>query len=118
MASWPGALLAAEAFAIWTLFALPLFTGRKSIREAWDTSAYWEFGVPVVLLSLVAAGYLSKQAPWKLALWTLAGHFLAMGLVSKPGTDLGLLPLALLFFGLPAFGLLVVLGYVGRAIKG
>lgn len=118
MAFLPGALLAAEAFAIWTAFALPLFTGRAAIREAWDTPAYWEFGVPVLLLSLVAAGYFSKQAPWKLALWTLAGHFLAMWLVNKPGTGLGLLPLTLLFIGVPGFVVLAALGYVGRAIKG
>ena len=118
MASLSGALLAAEAFAVWTAFALPLFTGRATIREAWDTPAYWEFGVPVLLLSLVAAGYFSKEAPWKLALWTLAGHFLAMWLVNKPGTDLGLLPLTLVLIGAPAFGVLAVLAYVGRALKG
>jgi hypothetical protein len=117
MAFLPGALVAAEAFGIWTLFALPLFGGRATMGEAWDTPAYWQFGIPVLLLSLVAAGYLSDEKPWKLALWTVTGHVLGMILFNKPGTDLGLLPLSLAFIGLPMFVALTVLAYVGRAIK-
>jgi hypothetical protein len=113
-----GLLLAIAAFAIWSLFsAMPLFSGQTHIREAWDTSAYWMVGIPLLVLAVAAAGYVGEDSPWKLALWTLAGHFLAMLVVSKPGTDLGLLPLALALIGLPAFGALMLVAYFGRWLR-
>jgi hypothetical protein len=112
-------LLAIEAFAIWAFFsAMPLLSGHARIREAWDTSAYWVIGVPLLVLSLGAAGYASEDKPWKLALWTLAGHFLGVLLVSTRGTDFGLLPLALVLIGLPAFGVLTLAAFIGRWLRG
>jgi len=117
--SFPGLLLAAEAFAIWAFFsAMLLLSGHARIREAWDTRSYWVIGVPLLVLSLAAAGYASKDEPWKLALWTVAGHFLGVLLVSKRGTDLGLLPLALVLIGLPAFGVFTLAAFIGRWLRG
>jgi hypothetical protein len=119
MASITGLLLAAASFAVWAVFStLPLFTGGRGIREAWDTQSYWLVGVPLLLLSVTAAGFATKEAPWRLALWPIAGHFLAMLIVAKPGTDLGLIPVALIFIGLPAFGVFTGLAYFGRRLRG
>jgi hypothetical protein len=115
---WAGFILAAEGFALWAFFSLlPLWSGGRGIREAWDTEFYWMFGVPLLLLSVAAAGFLSREPPWRLALWPIAGHALAMAIVSKPGTDLGLLPLAIVLIGLPAFALFVGAAALGRALR-
>ena len=45
-------LTAIAGFAVWTLFSIPLLTGRAGIREAWDFPAYWHVGHSAV----VAAG--------------------------------------------------------------
>ena len=93
-------LTAIAGFAVWTLFSIPLLTGRAGIREAWDFPAYWHVGIPLLLLLAAAAGYFSKDVPWKLALWAVAGHFLGVVLVKQPTTDFGLLPLSLLLLGI------------------
>jgi hypothetical protein len=112
-----GLLLATSGFAVWAVFsALPLFMGGRGIREAWDTQLYWVIGVPLLLLAVTAAGYVTREAPWKLALWPIAGHFAGMLLVSPAGTDLGLLPVALIFIGLPAFAAFIGLAYFGRML--
>jgi hypothetical protein len=116
---WAGFILAAEGFALWAFFStLPLLMGGRGIREAWDTGLYWSVGVPLLLVSVAAAGFLSREAPWKLALWPIAGHALAMAIVSKSGTDLGLLPLAIMLIGLPAFVLFFGAAVLGRRLRG
>jgi hypothetical protein len=112
-------LTAMAGFAVWTLFSIPLLTGRPGIREAWDFPPYWQKGVPLLLLLAAAAGYFSKDVPWKLALWAVSGHFLGVVLVKQPTVDLGLLPLSLLLPGLPglcALTLAVWLGQQGRRL--
>ena len=48
MPSIAGLLLAAAGFAVWAVFSgLPLMTGGRGIREAWDTELYWIIGVPL-----------------------------------------------------------------------
>ena len=117
MPSIAGLLLAAAGFAVWAVFSgLPLMMGGRGIREAWDTELYWIVGVPLLLLAVMAAGYATREAPWKLALWPIAGHFVAMLLVSPAGTDLGLLTVALIFIGLPAFAAFIGVAYVGRKL--
>jgi len=70
----------------------------------------------VSLVGLLAVtGYASEERPWTRSRWTLAGHFLAMLLVSEHGTGFGLLPLMLVLMGLPAFGALTLAGHIGRA---
>jgi hypothetical protein len=107
-------LTAIAGFAVWTLFSIPLLTGRAGIREAWDFPAYWHVGIPLLLLLAAAAGCFSKDVPWKLALWAVAGHFLGVVLVKQPTTDFGLLPLSLLLLGLPGLGALTLAVWLGQ----
>jgi hypothetical protein len=117
-ASSAAALLAAEGFAVWAVFStLPLLTGAPGIREAWDTNAYWSLGLPVLMLSVAAAGAFAPDSPWKLAAWAVAGHFLGVLLITKSGTGFGLLPLTLVFVGLPMFGVLAGFGWAGRGLR-
>jgi hypothetical protein len=109
-------VLAVVGFAGWAVFsALPILEGR-GIREAWDTQLYWIVGAPALLIAVAAAGYFAREALWKLALWPIAGHFIAMLVMSPAGTDIGLLPVALIFIGLPAFAAFVGVAYVGRLL--
>lgn len=95
------ALGAIAGFAVWTVFSIPLFTGRPGIREAWDFPSYWSKAIPLLLLLVVTAGYAGRDIPWKLALSVLDGHFLGVALVKQPMTDFGLLPLSLVLLGVP-----------------
>jgi hypothetical protein len=111
-------LLAAEGFAIWAVFStLPFFTGRPSIREAWDTNAYWSLGIPVLLLSLAVAGAIGKESPWRLAAAAVAGHFVGVFAIVPPGNSLGLLPLTLVLIGVPMFAVLAGFGWAGRYVR-
>ena len=53
---------------------------------------------------------------WKQPLWTVGGLFAGMLLVHKPGTDLGLLPLALIFVGAPSYAVLLGAAAIGRVL--
>jgi hypothetical protein len=117
-ASTAAALLAVEGFAVWAVFStLPLLTGAAGIREAWDTNAYWSLGLPVLMLSLAAAGAFAPDSPWKLAAWAVAGHFLGVVLIARSGTGFGLLPLTLVFVGVPMFGIFAGFGWAGRGVR-
>jgi hypothetical protein len=114
-----GITLAAGGFALWAVFALlPALVAGGRVREAWDTELYWIVGVPLMLIALVAAGWRSQEALWKLALWPIAGHALGMVLIHQAGTSLGLLPLAILFIGLPMFLLFLLAAWIGRRVRG
>jgi hypothetical protein len=112
-------LTAMAGFAVWTLFSIPLLTGRAGIREAWDFPACWHRGIPLLLLLAAARGLFQQGVPWKLALRAVAGHFLGVVPVKQPTTDFGLLPLSLLLPrspGLCALTLAVWLGQQGRQL--
>ena len=111
-----GPVMAVAGFALWTAFAVaPLFVGGR-IREPWDTGAYWILGLPALMVAQVMVAALTTMAPWRLAIWGAAGHFLAAVLVVRGGTSLGLWPLTLVVLGLPLFGALAIAGLVGQAI--
>lgn len=111
-----GTILAFAGFAVWALFSLlPVLEGR-GIREGWDTAPYWAIGIPVLLLLHALAGALSDTPAWRLPLWAICGHVLAMVFVNKTGADFGLLPLAVVFVGLPMFVVLYLASITGRAI--
>lgn len=117
MQGWVNRLLAAGAgFTIWALLSLPMPTGRSGIRAAWDFPAYWTAGIPMLAVAVMAAGYIGDDVPWTLAPWTLAGHFLGVVLVKQPTADFGLLPLSLMFLGLPGFGAFAVAAWFGRRL--
>lgn len=112
-----GVSLALESFAIWVLFAALPLLADGTVREAWDTAPYWTVGIPLLLLSLALAGYASGAAPWKLALSAACGHIVAMILTASDGANLGLLPLAIVFVGLPMFAALTAMAWLGRKIR-
>jgi hypothetical protein len=111
------ALAAIAGFAVWTVFSIPLFTGRAGIREAWDFPSYWSKAIPLLLLLVVAAGYVSRDVPWKLALSAVAGHFLGVVLVKQPTTDFGLLPLSLVLLGVPGLGAFTLAAWLGQQLR-
>jgi hypothetical protein len=114
-----GIALAVAGFALWAVFALlPALVEGGRVREAWDTELYWIAGVPQMLVALIAAGWLTQDALWKLALWPIAGHALGMVLIHQADTDLGLLPLAILFIGIPAFAVFMGAAGIGRGMRG
>lgn len=102
-------------FGIWAIGSL-LAAGPHGIREAWDQPGYWMIGAPLLLLAQAAAAPRLKERPALQPLWVIAGHMTAMILIHPAGTDLGLLPLSLLFLGLPAYGALYLAGMLGRAL--
>jgi hypothetical protein len=102
----PHALVAAGFF-VWAFFSLlPALSSRGEafrVREAWDTGAFWTIGVPVLLIVQGVAGARDDARVFRDPLFTLGGLFAAMLLVHPAGNDLGLLPLALIFVGVPSY---------------
>ena len=84
-------------------------------REAWDTPAYWLIGIPVFAVVAAVAGYLAPVRVWRWPVWMALGQMVTLFLI-RPGTGLGLFPLALLFVGLPMVVFLTVPALIGGAI--
>ena len=119
--SWlPGVMLALVGFAVWTLFSLwPWLMNPHApfrIREAWDIALFWLVGVPVMLLAQLVGGLLSLgRISWQ-PLGMLGGLFAGIMLVRPAGSDPGMLPLAVVLVGIPAYiGLLAAVA-IGRMI--
>jgi len=101
-------------FGLWTICSM-LAAGPHGVREGWDQPGYWMFGVPFLLLVQAIATPWLKERPMLQPVWVIAGHTVAMIFIHPAGTDLGLLPLTLLFLGLPAYGAIYLAGMLGRA---
>jgi hypothetical protein len=109
--------LVLAGFALWTGFSLiPVAGGAVIIREAWDRAPYWQIGVPLLFVAQIAVATASREKIALLPLWTLAGYFLGMVLVRPWGTDFGLLPLAMILVGIPAYGPLFAASWAGSRI--
>ena len=109
------AVLFAAGFLLWALpSTLPML---DRIREGWDEAPYWQIGVPLVLVIALVASAASDERAWRSPLWVLFGHLCAMVLIHPSGTDLGLLPLTLVFIGLPAYAVLFIVALVGRTLS-
>jgi hypothetical protein len=80
------------------------------LREAWDTSAYFYVGIPVMALAVGLAAFMQPERAWRWPLWLVAGHqtgVLLVGLGMQSGLSLILLTLILAvlltaFFFVPA----------------
>jgi hypothetical protein len=106
-------------FAVWAVLSFAggrMYDGRYFVPEAWDTPAYFSFGVPILLAGAAVAGFLAPVRVWRWALAVVAGHVVAMVLIHPPGTGLGLLPLAIVLIGLPMTFILTVAATVGGVI--
>ena len=109
--------LALCGFLVWAVFATLPALGGRGLAEAWATRAYWVAGLPALALVHALAGYAGTMPLSRLPLCALAGHGLAMLLLHKPGTDAGLLPLAILLAGVPLYGLLLAAAWLGRQVS-
>jgi hypothetical protein len=120
--SWlPGLVLALIGFAMWTLFSLwPwLMTAGAPfrIREAWDTPQFWQVGVPVMLLAQIVGAVLSDdRISWQ-PLGMLGGLLAGIALVRPSGGDFGMLPVAMILIGAPAYAALLAAAAVGRTVR-
>ena len=119
--SWlPGLMLAFLSFAVWTVFSLwPWLMNSHApfrIREAWDTDLFWRVGVPVMLLAQLVDGMLSDGRISRQPLGLLGGLLAAVMLVRPAGSDFGMLPVAMILIGAPAYIGLLVAAAVGRTL--
>jgi hypothetical protein len=105
-------LLFAAGFALWALTSvLPL---SSAMHEGWDRGPYWQIGVPLLFGVQAIAGAIAKEPAWRQPLWVLLGHLTGMMLVHRSGTGLTLLPLTIVFIGVPAYIGLYLAAFVGR----
>ena len=119
--SWlPGLMLAFLGFAVWTVFSLwPWLMNSHApfrIREAWDTDLFWRVGVPVMLLAQLVGGMLSDGRISRQPLGLLGGLLAAVMLVRPAGSDFGMLPVAMILIGAPAYIGLLMAAAVGRTL--
>ena len=119
--SWlSGLVLAFIGFAVWTLFSLwPWLTNSHApfrIREAWDIPLFWQVGVPVMLLAQFVGGMLSEGRLFWQPLGMLVGLCAGIMLVRPVSGDAGMLPLAAILMGAPAYIGLLAAAALGRMI--
>ncbi len=109
-----GLLLAATGLTVWT--GISIWGGMSGqdaafrLREAWDTQAYFYFGMPVMAIAVAIAAYYMPRRIWRWPLWLVTGHqigVLLVGLGMQSGLSLVILTLMLaillaVFFSIPA----------------
>ena len=117
--SWlSGLMLAFIGFAVWTLFSLwPWLTSSDApfrVREAWDIPLFWQVGVPVMLLAQFVGGMLMEGRLSLQPLGMLGGLCAGIMLVRPVVGDPGMLPLAAILMGVPAYVGLLAAAALGR----
>ncbi len=109
-----GILLAGLGLVVW--IGLSIWGGFATsesgfrLREAWDTPAYFYFGLPVMVSAVAVAAFIRPARAWRWPLWLVAGHqlgVLLVGLGMQSGLSLIILTLILAvlqaaFFAIPA----------------
>lgn len=109
------AVLFITGFALWALTSsLPL---TDPVREGWDRPVYWQVGLPIVFAVQVVVAILSKEKITLAPLWALLGHVIAMLFIARSGTGIGLLPVPVLFVGVPLY-LLLLGAFIGQMVRG
>lgn len=109
-----GFLLAGLGLAVW--IGLSVWGGIIAgsgfrLREAWDTAAYFYFGLPLMVVAVGLSGFARPDRPWRWPLWLVGGHqigVLLIGLGMQSGLSLIILTTMLavllaVFFAVPAF---------------
>ena len=108
-------VLFSAGFALWALTsALPL---TEAVAEGWDRPAYWQIGVPLIFAVQAAVAVVSKERTTLAPLWVLLGHVVAMLFIARAGSGLGLLPLAVVFVGVPLYLMLLVAAFIGGMLR-
>ena len=98
---------AANGAVIW--FAVAALGGR---REAWDSSLYWTVGMPAAIVAAALLAWFEPRKPWRWAVYTYLGQFVAMIVLAHGG---GLWPLglaAMLVLSLPAVAAAAIVGRI------
>ena len=109
-------VLVAAGFALWAwTSALPM---SEAIREGWDRPAYWQIGLPLIVIVQIIVAILSNEKMTLAPLWVLLGHAVAMLFVAPAGSDFGLIPLSLIFVAIPLYAVLVLAALGGRIVRG
>jgi hypothetical protein len=122
----PAHALLAVGFFVWAFFSLLPGAMERSeafrIREAWDTGTFWMIGVPMILLAQAMAGAARDARIFVDPLFMLGGIAAGLMLVHPAGNDLALLPLTIVFIGVPGYAVLLAaqaIGWgAGRLIRG
>jgi hypothetical protein len=108
-------VLLLAGFALWALTsALPL---SEAVREGWDRPVYFQIGLPIVLAVQLVVAIVSDERMTVAPLFVLLGHVVAMVFIHPEGTGLGLLPLAVIFVGVPLYVVLLAAAFIGRMIR-
>jgi hypothetical protein len=108
-----GPLAASNGFVMWLVFAIQ---PGGQVREAWNTTAYWAIGLPLLAVMHAAVGAALRRGAWWLPACTLGGHLLAIALMQPPGFGPDLMPKALLLVGLPFYAALALAGWAGQTV--
>src|SRR5262245_31491749 len=109
------AMLFVAGVALWALTsALPL---GEAMGEGWDRESYWQVGLPLVAAAQVIATLLSTERMALAPFWILFGHLIAMIFVHPRGLDFGLMPLSVVFVGLPLYVMLFLAALSGRMVR-
>ncbi len=119
-----GALLAATGLITWTSVSLwggVSAGGGLDMRQAWETPAYFYFGLPVMVAAVAAAAFLFPDRPWRWALWLACGHQLGvffLGIGMQSGLSLVLVTAILGVMLAVGFAVPAMLGaMLGRAMN-
>lgn len=108
-------VLFAAGFALWALTStLPL---TEAVREGWDRTSYWQIGLPVVFAVQVIVAIVSREKITRAPLWVLLGHAVAMLFIARSGTGFGLLPLSVVFVGVPLYLMLLLAAFIGQMVR-
>ena len=120
----PGVLLALLGLATWIgVSAWGGMSGSETgfrLREAWDVSAYFYVGVPIMAGAVAIVAFLKPERAWRWPLWLVGGHqlgvlFIGLGMQSALSLVLLTIILAILLaacFAVPA----MVGAMAGRAL--
>jgi hypothetical protein len=102
-------------FGLWALTsALPL---TETVREGWDKPVYWQIGLPVVFAVQIVVAILAREKMAVAPLWVLLGHVVAMLFVARGDSGIGLLPLSVLFVGVPLYLILLLAAFIGQMVR-
>lgn len=83
-------------------------------REAWDSSAYWTLGLPVVAIAAFLLGILARGTAWRWAILIIPSQVATMMVMS--GEISNLWPLAIVL-GLILESPFFVVAYVGSRLR-
>jgi hypothetical protein len=92
--SWFYVIAALSGILVWVLVSS--ISGR---REAWDSAAYFQVGIPVLCLVSAVMGYLAPDRSWRWGAIPLGAQIAWMLVTQGPGN---LLPLGLIVGGVLA----------------